>query len=259
MKKMKKITWILALVLVAVLSVTKVSGWASNPATHAYSIEQTERNISTVLKLSAGASVASVVLTVLPGDVGTPMADQFAEMSKYFLLILSILYLEKYLIPITGYAAFTVLVPVVCAVLIGYICTNKKALLKLAGKILLCAIAIFAVIPASVKISDIIYQTQETSINSTIEEMNSLDSAADESGSILDKIKETASNAKSLLSGLITDLIESLAVMLTITCLIPVLVFLFFAWLIKMVFISLATHIDEEAVRRIARKPENEE
>jgi hypothetical protein len=259
MMKMKKITWILVLVLVAVLSVTKVSGWASNPATHAYSIEQTERNISTVLKLSAGASVASVVLTVLPGDVGTPMADQFAEMSKYFLLILSILYLEKYLISITGYAAFSVLVPLVCAILIGYICTNKNALLKLAGKILLCAIAIFAVIPASVKISDIIYQTQETSINSTIEEMNSLDSSEDGSGSILDKIKETASNAKSLLSGLITDLIESLAVMLTITCLIPVLVFLFFVWLIKMVFNSLAIHIDEEAVRRIARKPENEE
>jgi hypothetical protein len=258
MMKAKKITWILALVLVAVLSATKVSNWASNPATHANSIEQTERNISTVLKLSAGASAASVVLTLLPGDVGTPVADQFAEMSKYFLLILSILYLEKYLISITGYVAFTVLVPVVCAVLIGYICTNKKALLKIAGKILLCALAIFAVIPASVKISDVIYQTQETSINSTIEEMNSLDSAADESGSILDKIKETANNAKNLLSGMVTDLIESLAVMLTITCLIPVLVFLFFVWLIKMVFNSMAIHMDDEAVRRITKKPENE-
>jgi predicted PurR-regulated permease PerM len=186
------------------------------------------------------------------------VADQFAEMSKYFLLILSILYLEKYLISITGYVAFTVLVPVVCAVLIGYICTNKKALLKIAGKILLCALAIFAVIPASVKISDVIYQTQETSINSTIEEMNSLDSAEEESGSILDKIKETANNAKNLLSGMVTDLIESLAVMLTITCLIPVLVFLFFVWLIKMVFNSMAIHMDDEAVRRITKKPENE-
>jgi predicted PurR-regulated permease PerM len=198
------------------------------------------------------------VLTLLPGDVGTPVADQFAEMSKYFLLILSILYLEKYLISITGYVAFTVLVPVVCAVLIGYICTNKKALLKMAGKILLCALAIFAVIPASVKISDVIYQTQETSINSTIEEMNSLDSSADESGSILDTIKETANNAKNLLSGMVTDLIESLAVMLTITCLIPVLVFLFFVWLIKMVFNSMAIHMDDEAVRRITKKTEIE-
>jgi predicted PurR-regulated permease PerM len=197
-------------------------------------------------------------LTLLPGDVGTPVADQFAEMSKYFLLILSILYLEKYLISITGYVAFTVLVPVVCAVLIGYICTNKKALLKIAGKILLCALAIFSVIPASVKISDVIYQTQETSINSTIEEMNSLDSSADESGSILDKIKETANNAKNLLSGMVTDLIESLAVMLTITCLIPVLVFLFFVWLIKMVFHSMTIHMDDEAVRRITKKTEIE-
>jgi hypothetical protein len=112
---MKKITGILVLLLVAVLSITKLSDWASDPANHAHSIAQTEDNIATVMKLSAGAAASSVAVTLLPGDIATPVANQLAELSKYFLLILSALYLEKYLITLTGYITFTWLVPIICA------------------------------------------------------------------------------------------------------------------------------------------------
>ena len=233
---MKKVTWILVLILVAVVSFTKVSDWATNPTNHQRSIEQTDKNISTVMKLSAGSAAASVALTLLPGDIGTPVADQLADMSKYFLIILSALYLEKYLITLTGYISFSVLVPAICILLIAYICTRKQFLLKLAGKVVVCALAISIVIPVSVKISDIIYKTQETAISTTIEEMDNFEVSADEDSGFLNKVTSTASNAVDRASDLFTDLLEALAIMLITSCVIPILVFVFLVWLIKMVF-----------------------
>jgi hypothetical protein len=255
---MKKIMLILMLVFAAVLSVTKISGWMSNPANHEHSITQTQNNIDTVLKLSAGAAATSVAVTMLPGDVATPVADQLAEMSKYFLVILSALYLEKYLITLTGYVTFSWMVPLLCALLIGYICFNKKFLLRFAWKIALCSLAICLVIPISVKISDIIYETQENSIDTTIDKMDSFEVPEDDDESILDKITGLVTNAVDIAidsaTSLLTDLIESLAVMLTISCLIPILVFVVIIWIIKMLFNSASGHIDEDTIKKIRTK-----
>jgi hypothetical protein len=238
-----------------VLSVTKVSDYASNPVNHEHEIAQTEENIETVLKLSAGAAAASVAITLLPSDVGTPIADQLADMSKYFLIILSALYLEKYLITLTGYITCTWLVPIVCAFLIAYFAANKKVLLQIALKVAMCAVAISLVIPASVKISDIIYETHEISVESTIDEMDNFEVPEDEDESILDKITglvtSAVDNAIDRATSLVTDLIESLAVMLTISCLIPILVFVLMVWLIKTIFNIPPMRIDGDPIQKI--------
>jgi competence protein ComGC len=250
--------WILILIFVGVLSVTKISGWMGNPANHEHSIERTEDNIDKVMKLSAGAAATSVAVTMLPGDVATPVAEQLAEMSKYFLVILSALYLEKYLITLTGYVTFTWLVPIFCALVIGYIFFNKKILLRFAGKIAICSLAICLVIPISVKISDVINETQENSIDTIIDEMDSFEVPEDENESILDKITGLVTSAVDKAvndaTSLLTELIESLAVMLTISCLIPILVFVVIIWLIKMLFNSTSGHIDEDTLKKIRTK-----
>jgi hypothetical protein len=254
----KKIMWSLVLIFVAVLSVTKISGWMSNPANHEHSIEQTQDNIETVMKLSAGAAATSVAVTMLPGDVATPVADQLAEMSKYFIIILSALYLEKYLITLTGYVTFSWLIPIVCALIIGYIFFNKKFLLRFAVKIALCSFAICLVIPISVKISDVIYETQENSVNATIDEMDNYEVPEDEDEGILDKITGLVTSAVDKAvddaTNLLTELIESLAVMLTISCLIPILVFVVIIWMIKTLFNSTSGRIDEEAIKKIIER-----
>jgi hypothetical protein len=252
---MKKITGILVLLLVAVLSITKVSDWTSDPANHEHSIAQTEDNIATVMKLSAGAAASSVAVTLLPGDIATPVANQLAELSKYFLLILSALYLEKYLITLTGYITFTWLVPIICALLAVYIATHRHVLLKISGKIALCAVVICLVIPMSVQISDVVYATQETNVESTIDEMDTFEVPEDEDASIIDKITGLVTNAVDdaveRATDMVTDVIESLAIMLTISCLIPILVFVLLIWMLKMIFTNASAHIDEDTIRRI--------
>ena len=87
---MKKIMIIALLILAAVVSATVVAPMAADPANHRHSIEQTDDKIASVMALSGGAAATSATLSLLPGDICTPLSEQLAEMAKYFLLILII-------------------------------------------------------------------------------------------------------------------------------------------------------------------------
>lgn len=52
------------------------------------------------------ATATSALITLIPGDVGTPIAEKVADLSGYLLIVLCAVYLEKYLVTLTGYAAF---------------------------------------------------------------------------------------------------------------------------------------------------------
>ena len=60
---LKKITLAVLLILLAVISFTRLAPWAGNPDNHTHSIEQTEDKISTVMTLSGGASATSATLS----------------------------------------------------------------------------------------------------------------------------------------------------------------------------------------------------
>ena len=48
------------------------------------------------------------------GGCRNSIANKLADLSSYFLIVLCAIYLEKYLVTITGYAAFKILVPIAC-------------------------------------------------------------------------------------------------------------------------------------------------
>lgn len=260
-KVMKKILIALALVLVAVISITKATSAATDPDKHEEIISQIDNEISTVLKLTAGAAGASAVVSLLPDDACTPIANELAEFSAYFLIVLSALYLEKYLVTVLGYASFSFLIPLAC-ILWGFGYFVKKGTAKsVAYKLLICAIAIYLMIPVSARVSQLIYSNYETSIESTIEESNriSVSEAGDDAG-LLEKFKTWISNAALTVSeyvtGLLSRFVDALAVMLVTSCLIPILVVLFFAWLIKALFnVQLPV---ENVTKIIKRKPSKE-
>ena len=164
----KKGMIIALLVLFAVISITKIAPWAADPANHKHSIEQTEEKIADVMTLSGGAAATSATLSLLPGDICSPLAEQLAELAKYFLLILSSLYLEKFLISLSGYVTFAFLIPFACILLCLYVVTGGKNLSRMAGKVAMVGIIIFAIVPASVLISDMVYQTQAAKVDETI-------------------------------------------------------------------------------------------
>ena len=161
MRKMnaKKVTAVIVLLVVMILSMTVVSKVAGDPENHRKTIESLDEKKEDVLKLTATSAAASTALAAIPGDATTPVANKLADLTSYFLIILMVVFLEKYLVTLTGYAAFTILIPIACVLLAAGICANKAVLKMLAAKIALFAAVIFLVIPFSMKVSSIIEET----------------------------------------------------------------------------------------------------
>ncbi|WP_022768355.1 hypothetical protein [Butyrivibrio sp. NC2007] len=233
---LKKFALVAVVLLAAVISFTIIAPWAADPVNHASTIEKTENKISAVMTLSGGAAGASATLSVLPGDLCTPLATELAELAKYFLIILSALYLEKFLITISGYITFSVLIPLALIIVAAVIISGNKRFLSLAGKLAIIGVIIYLIVPASTLLSDKIYQTQEDTVAQTIEEYNNLDISGDSDSGIIGEITTITTNTIDKVTNFISDLTESLAVMIVTACIVPVLVFVLLVWIMKIMF-----------------------
>lgn len=158
------------LLLIAILSITVVGKYASAPENHQKTIASLDEKKQTVMELTAASTVTSALITLLPGDTATPIAEKMADVSGYLLIVLCAIYLEKYLVTITGYVAFTYLIPAACVLWILNLFFANATVRKLAAKLAVFGIAIFLVVPASVKISDLIGDTYQAQIEATIED-----------------------------------------------------------------------------------------
>lgn len=105
--------------LCALLSFCVIAKYTSSPTMkiNAHAIQSLDDKKTTALELTAAATAASAAITLIPGDAGTPIADKLADLSSYFLIVVCAIYLEKYLVTITGLAAFKLLIPIGCILL----------------------------------------------------------------------------------------------------------------------------------------------
>lgn len=170
------------LLLVAILSITVVGKYASAPETHQKTIASLDEKKQTVMELTAASTVTSALITLLPGDTATPIAEKMADVSGYLLVVLCAIYLEKYLVTITGYVAFTYLIPIACGLWIFNLIFANATLRKLATKLVVFGLAISFVVPASVKISDLIGDTYQAQIEATIEDARNTQNILENSG-----------------------------------------------------------------------------
>ncbi len=232
-----------AVILLMVFSFTKLTTWTTSDERQAGRVAVIDSNIHTVMELTAGSTAASAIITLLPGDQCTPIATELAELSKYFLLALSALYIEKYLITFMGLVSFKILIPVAAAVwLIGYLKLGRTFRI-VSYKIAVCALAIYMVIPASVEVTSFIYNRYAASIDATINEATEICEEAEvetEQASMIERVTNwignKAQSTVEYVSGMLSHFIEALAVMIVTSCVLPVLVILFFIWMIKTVF-----------------------
>lgn len=179
------------LLLVAILSITVVGKYVSAPENHQKTITSLDEKKQTVMELTAASTVTSALITLLPGDTATPIAEKMADVSGYLLVVLCAIYLEKYLVTITGYVAFTYLIPIACGLWIFNLIFANATVRKLAAKLAVFGLAISLVVPASVKISDLIGDTYQAQIEATIEDAKNTQSILENSGVVDDDTNAT--------------------------------------------------------------------
>ncbi|MCR3955525.1 MAG: hypothetical protein NUK57_04455 [Gudongella sp.] len=154
----------IALILIALLSIFVVSKVVTSQEFNAKTVESLDDKKVTVLKLSVSAATVSTAMSLIPGDAAMPIANQLAQLTSYFIVILGAILLEKMLLSVIGYVSFTYIIPFACLLGISYLYMRKDTLRDLAIKLAIFGIIIFLAVPASIKISDLVYESHQASI-----------------------------------------------------------------------------------------------
>lgn len=251
---------LILLIIVALTSVMAISKVVSEPSFNEATIKSLDGKKITVMKLAAATAASSTALSLLPSDIASPIANQLAELSKYFIFILGAIVLEKMLVAVVGYIAFTYIIPAACFLAALHLYIKADWLRVLAIKLAIFGIVIFIAVPASVKVSDLIYSSYENQIEQTvetaeenknyIEEKKKEFSAEDEGW--LSKVGGYLSNVTSKIGSGVTDIIkkgedtlssflDAIAILIVTTCVIPLIVLMIFIWVTKMLFGSVLT------------------
>ena len=231
------------LLLIACVSFFLLARWASSNAVfeeiHASVDQKTQR----VLGLSASSAAISTGISLLPGDAGTPIAEKIADLTSDFLLILCVLYTEKNLLAVIGSVVFRYAIPIACGLLIWYQFQNKEILRTLAVKLIVLGLAVFMAIPISLKVSDAIYENHKEIVEMTAEEAEKLnettsqlteaDEAQNPIAAVLNRLKETSSGLVNKGAQMLNHFIESIAIFIVTTCVMPLLVLVLILWLVN--------------------------
>ena len=259
----QRIVAIVVLACIALLSYFAIGQLATSPEFHGSTISALDEKKDTVMKLVAGSSGTSTAITLLPGDAGTPIAEKLVDLSSDFLVVIAAIYLEKYLLTIIGFITFRVIIPVCCvllcfALLIRGHDQTRIMLTNLVARVTLLSLALYCVVPASVFVSGMIEQTYEASLNETLEGAQEMANAIEKNAEkeaekqttdeqqpgLLETIQNLPNAIQQLpeeISELVeqarialNSFIEALAVMIVTSCIIPILVLVFFLWLVRL-------------------------
>lgn len=250
------------LVVLGLVSAFPLRAVFSSPDTYATSIETLDTKKNNVLGMVAASTGASAAITAIPDDVGTPIADKLMDLSTNLMLVLAVIYLEKYLLTVFGFAAFGILIPAALACFVISLVLYCRSTLSgsfalVARKLLVLALVLWATVPAGVAVTNMIDQTYE--ISYATESVEGVDAEAEaeedteEGGSPIDfiisipeKIADAATGVADEMLSQVNRLIEGVAVMIVTSCIIPILVLLFFLWMA-----NLLLGINVDAPRRM--------
>jgi len=251
--KKLQIGFIVALVVLALLSGFVARPHFADTKTWDSTIEVIDQKKGNVLALTTSCVALSAGITALPGDTGTPVAEQLAQLSGNLGIVLAV----QYLLTILWSVGLGILIPfalVLFAVSLGIHgrWSTSAVLRRAATRVLVVAVIGMALVPASVWVSQKVDETYQVSIeqteqkateaskasstksekkSETTENKNVLEQLTDGASSLLTSVTDSAKSMTDKVVQQVTDLIEGVIVMIVTSCVIPLLVLAAFLWL----------------------------
>lgn len=250
-------------IIVALVVLALLSGFVARPhfadtKTWDSTIEVIDQKKGNVLALTTSCVALSAGITALPGDTGTPVAEQLAQLSGNLGIVLAVLYLEKYLLTILWSVGLGILIPfalVLFAISLGIHgrWSTSTVIRRVATRVLVVAIIGMVLVPASVWVSQKVDETYRVSIEQaqqkaadaadsdsskaskkkteSTESKNVLEQLADGASGLVTSVTSGAKQITDEIVQQVTDLIEGVIVMIVTSCVIPLLVLAAFLWL----------------------------
>lgn len=239
---------VLTAILCAVISICILAPKIPETKLIKETIESLEESNETVLKFSGATTAASLAISAFPDDFGSPLAEQLAGLNAYFIFMCAIIFLEKLIVIVGPGIAFKGIIPVACALFVLEIITKKSVFKTFAIKVAILGLAIVFVIPVSVKFTESTCADYMNYVDETIAEANAGAQKVNEVSETGEEgIFEKMTNVfKTAIEG-VNDLVDyfknilkkcmnSIAIMLVTTFVVPLMVLCIFRWLLKELF-----------------------
>ena len=242
----RQIILLAVLLIVALLSATVIRGCVASVDAHSATIRVLDEKKENATGLLAASAGTAAVISAIPGGAGSPIADKLMDLSGCFLLILAVLFLEKYMIAILGTIVFGVMIPAACVLSALRMLKPEwplKAVWSALVKATAMGLVLFLTIPIGAWMSGVIDQTYQQTLQATIDSSNEIAAAAEEESAddtgdsedaqgFWSRVGGAVSGAWNSVVGGVTSaldwakttlnrFIEAIAVMLVTTCLIP--------------------------------------
>ena len=245
-KKQHSVALSILLIAVCLLSFLWVSRVATDNAIFTQMNKTIDNKEQNVMALSAGTMGVSVAITLIPGDTGTTLAEKLSDMSGYMFLVLIGLYIEKILLLLSGTIAFRVLIPIGCIFCLYHLFFDRGFAWRLGVKMIVFGIAVFALVPTSVWVTQKIDNSSNVSVEQRLEESSkkaeqiAKKAKKETSKNILDKIgnaittgmDNTINSAKTYFK----NTMDIVAAMVVTSFVIPVLTLLILLFLFKSIW-----------------------
>ena len=213
-------------------------------------IAHLEESQNTIMKFSGTTIGTSVALSALPDDFASPLAGTIADLNTYFVFLFAVIFVEKLVVIIGSKISLTYIIPFACILYIASIMFDREIFKKFAAKLLILGISLVVVIPFSTHFTESICQDYLTYVDETIAEaeagndkINDVMASDDEDKTFFDKLSAAFKTAIQDVSDLLTyfknvvkKCVNSVAIMIVTTFVLPLLIMLLFRWLLNELF-----------------------
>ena len=246
----EKLAKILFMIFLMVLSFSVLTRIVPESKFEQVTIQHLEESQNTIMKFSGTNIATSLSLSALPNDFASPLASTVSDLNTYFIFIFAVLFVEK-LVVIEGIKiALVWMIPAACILYIAAILTSKEMFKNFAKKLLILGISIIMVIPISTHFTETVCADYLTYVDETIEEadagankINELMAEENEDATFFDKLTDAFKTAirdvNDLLAyfkNVVKKCVNSVAVMIVTTFVLPMLTMLLFRWLLTELF-----------------------
>lgn len=246
----EKLAKILLAVFIMVFSVFVLANKVPESGYMQETLDSLEDSKITVMEFSGATIAASLAITALPDDFGSSLANTLTDMNKYFVLIFAVLYVERLIVVEGMKLSFVYIIPIACGLYILAVLSGKAFFRNLAAKLMILGLAVVFVIPISTHFTEKVCEDYLVYVDETIEEanagaekVNGVMASGEEGASVFDKLSDAFKTAIQGVSDLLKyfenilkKCVNSIAIMIVTTFVLPMLILLLFRWLLKELF-----------------------
>ena len=253
MLSVQKSKWVLHLlipVLIAVLSFFVLSEKIPQTQYIQTSLESVEKSKTTVMEFAGATLATSLAISALPDDFASPLAESLADMNKYFIFILIVLFVERLILMQGIKVSFLAIIPVACLLYAFGYAIRREFFINFGKKIGLLGLALVLVIPCSTHVTNYVGKEYLEYVDETIQDtqkgsdtINEIVLNEDTEQTIFEKLsgafKTAIQGVKDLLqyfNNMIKKCMNSIAIMIITTFLLPLVNLFFFKWLLAELF-----------------------